>query len=237
MKHLLIAIFALQLLLSCKSQEHVLVFSKTEGFRHKSIEPGVATVQKLGEENHFKVTHTENSNVFSKKGLKPFDLVIFLNTTGDVLNAEQEESFKKYINNGGSFAGVHAATDTEFEWPWYGKLVGAYFLNHPKQCEAHINVVNDRHESTKHLKNPWVHFDEWYNFKNISPDLEVLLTLDESSYEGGKNGDYHPISWCQEYDGGRMFYTGLGHTVKAYSNPEFKQHLLGGILYCLKRKQ
>lgn len=234
MKSILIVFLAF-FAMSCSATDHVLVFSKTEGFRHKSIETGVKAIEVLGVENKFKVTHSEDSKVFLSKQMKKYDLVIFLNTTGDILNTEEEAAFKKYINKGGSFLGVHAATDTEYGWEWYGKLVGAYFENHPKQSEALINVNDSSHAATKHLPNPWSHFDEWYNFKSISGDIHVLLSLDESSYKGGKNGDFHPIAWCQEFDGGKMFYTGLGHTIAAYSDPKFKAHLLGGILYCLDK--
>jgi len=234
MKLILIVLIAFFSLTS-HAADRVLVFSKTEGFRHKSIETGVKAIQALGLENKFEVTHSEDSKVFLDKKLKRYDLIIFLNTTGDILNSEEEQAFKKYINNGGSFLGVHAATDTEFEWEWYGKLVGAYFINHPKQQQASMVVNDSKHQATKHLPSPWSHYDEWYNFKDISSDIHVLLTLDESSYEGGKNKDFHPIAWCQEFDGGKMFYTGMGHTEESYTNPEFRQHLLGGILYCLDK--
>ncbi|WP_147677087.1 ThuA domain-containing protein [Algibacter pacificus] len=234
MKALLIVVLAFFTLTS-NAADNVLVFSKTAGFRHKSIEVGVKTIQALGLKHNFNVTHSEDAQIFLSKKLKRYDLIIFLNTTGDILNSEEEAAFKKYINKGGSFLGVHAATDTEFEWEWYGKLVGAYFINHPKQTQATINVVDKNHKSTQHLSNTWMHFDEWYNFKSISGDIQVLLALDESSYKGGKNGDFHPIAWYQEFDGGRMFYTGMGHTIESYSDPKFQQHLLGGILYCLDK--
>ncbi|QDO93077.1 ThuA domain-containing protein [Formosa sediminum] len=218
-----------------QSSDQVLVFSKTEGYRHKAIEIGVQTLESLGVDHNFSVTHTEYSEVFNAEDLQRYKLVIFLNTTGDVLNVKQQEHFKKYINNGGSFLGVHAASDTEFNWPWYGKLVGAYFLDHPKACEAKLKVVDASHVSTKHLPSTWSHFDEWYNFKTISPNIHPVLLLDETSYSGGKNKDYHPIAWYQEFDGGRSFYTGLGHTKEAYTDPKFINHLLGGIAYCLNR--
>ena len=234
LKPVLVFLFGLYVL-ACNASNSVLVFSKTECFRHKSIETGVKTIQDLGMEHDFKVTHTEDADMFSKVDLEQFHLIIFLNTTGDVLNSEQETAFKNYINNGGSFMGIHSATDTEFDWEWYGKLVGAYFLNHPKQAEATMNIIDGNHLSTKHLLKEWVRFDEWYNFKNISENINVLLRLDESSYEGGEHGDFHPIAWYQEFDGGKMFYTGMGHTEESYAEPEFRQHLLGGILYCLER--
>ena len=214
----------------------VMVFTKTNGFRHKSIEKGVSTLRTLGLRNNFVVTHTEDSLDFNSNNLKKYGLVVFLSTTQDVLGPEQEEAFKKYINNGGSFLGIHAAADTEYEWPWYNKLVGAYFLSHPKQQKAKINVVDKTHASTAHLSDTWSHFDEWYNYKSINPDIKVIMKLDESSYEGGENGDDHPIAWYHEYDGGRAFYTGLGHTDEAYDDPKFKKHLVGAIQYCLGRE-
>ena len=214
-------------------KNQILVFTKTAGYRHEAIEKGVATLKELGEENNFEITQTEDSLMFRAPNLKKYQLVIFLNTTQDVLGDEQQNAFKTYINNGGSFMGVHSATDTEYEWPWYGKLVGAYFLDHPKQQEAKIMVVDKNNPATAHLEDTWMHFDEWYNFKDINPDLNVLMSLDETSYEGGKNGDNHPIAWYHEFDGGRAFYTGLGHTLESYDNPKFRQHLLGGITWCL----
>lgn len=213
----------------------MLVFSKTEGFRHTSIETGVKAIEELGMENNFNVVHTEDASKFTASFLEQFNLVIFLNTTGDVLNEEQQTNFEKFIQNGGSFMGIHSAADTEYDWPWYGKLVGAYFLSHPEQAQANINILNTEHESCKHLPQVWSRFDEWYNYKSISADINVLLELDETSYSGGENGAHHPIAWYQEYDGGKMFYTGGGHTEASYSEPNFRQHLLGGIKYCLEK--
>ena len=235
MKAVLIVLFVFFANL-CNATENILVFTKTSGFRHKSIEAGVQTIMELGSKNNFIVTHTENSEMFSNESLKQYHLVIFLNTTGDVLNEIEEKALENYIKNGGSFMGIHAASDTEYKWSWYGKLVGAYFLNHPKQCTAVIKRIVKNHMATKHLPKKWMRFDEWYNFKSISENIHVLLALDESSYEGGKNGPFHPIAWSQEFDGGRSFYTGLGHTIESYKEPAFKQHILGGILYCLNRK-
>lgn len=213
----------------------ILVFTKTAGYRHKSIEKGVATLKELGVVHNFGITQTEDSLAFSTANLKKYQLVLFLNTTGDVLGSDQQKVFEKYIADGGSFLGVHAATDTEYEWPWYNKLVGAYFESHPEQQEAVLTVSMPNHQSTAHLGSTWTHFDEWYNFKNLNPEVQVLLKLDERSYVGGKNGDQHPIAWFHEFGGGRAFYTGLGHTVEAYDDADFRQHLLGGIKWCLKK--
>lgn len=221
---------------SAQSTKSVMVFSKTEGYRHDCIETGIKSIQKLGKENDFKVDMTEDSNVLIS-GLNNYDVIIFLNTTGDILADAQQEKFEKYIKKGGGFVGIHSAADTEYDWPWYGKLVGAYFLSHPKQQQATINVVNSEHLSTSFLGLKWSKFDEWYNYKNINTDINVLMKLDEKSYEGGKNGDNHPIAWYHKYEGGRVFYTGLGHTKKSYQDEKFLKHILGGINYAMGRSK
>ncbi|WP_276389154.1 ThuA domain-containing protein [Eudoraea chungangensis] len=216
----------------------ILVYTKTLGYRHKSIEKGVKTLKELGKKNNFQITQTEDSLQFNLKNLEKYQLVIFLSTTMDVLGAEQEKAFTDYIRGGGSFMGIHAAADTEYEWPWYGKLVGAYFESHPNDPnvrEASMNMVDKNHASTKHLDDIWTRSDEWYNYKNINPDLKVLIFLDESTYEGGTNDDFHPIAWYHEFEGGRSFYTGGGHTKESFDEPAFQKHLLGGINYCLGR--
>ncbi|TDH25630.1 ThuA domain-containing protein [Segetibacter sp. 3557_3] len=215
----------------------VLVFSKTKGFRHESIPSGIAAIKKLGVENNFTVTATEDSSMFTPDTLKNYQAVIFLSTTGDVLNTGQEAAFMAYMRKGGAFVGVHAAADCEYNWEWYGKLVGAYFKSHPRQQMAKVRVVEGKHPSTKGLPLEWERYDEWYNYKNINPEVKVLMKLDETSYKGGENGDNHPIAWCHNYDGGRAFYTGLGHTNESFTEPKFLAHLLGGIEYALGRKK
>ena len=215
----------------------ILVFSKTAGYRHKSIETGVAALKQLGKENNFEVAHTEDASQFNEANLKQYDAVVFLCTTGDVLDYIQQAEFERYIQAGGGYVGVHAAADTEYDWPWYGKLVGAYFMSHPKIQEAAVQLIDNNHISTKMLPDIWMRTDEWYNYKSINPDIHILLQLDESSYQGGKNGKHHPTAWYHEYDGGRAFYTGGGHTKAAYAEPLFMQHLLGGIKYAIGQKK
>jgi type 1 glutamine amidotransferase len=213
----------------------VLVFSKTKGFKHKSIPAGIKAIQKLGDENGFLVDTTTSSENFTKSNLKQYKAVIFLNPTGDVLNDMQQMAFEKYIQAGGGFVGIHSATDCEFDWAWYGNLVGAYFSSHPKQQMAVLKVLESNHLSTKHLPASWKRFDEWYNYKWMSPDLNLLLTIDETSYDAGKDkmGANHPMAWYHNYDGGRAFYTALGHTDESYQDPLFLEHLLGGIKYAM----
>jgi len=215
-------------------QKQMLVFTKTNGFRHASIETGVAVLQDLAQQEGILMDHTEDSLLFNDANLSKYDLVVFLSTTGDIFGAEQEKAFQKFIEGGGAFMGIHAATDTEYDWPWYGELVGAYFESHPEQQEAELRVINQEHAATAHMSQSWKLYDEWYNFKNVSPEIEVLMRLNEKSYQGGKNGDNHPIAWFHENLGGRAFYTGLGHTDATFKNPVFREHLQGGLRYCLE---
>jgi len=214
-------------------EERILVFSKTKGFRHQSIEAGKKALLKLGEEQGYRVDTTEDASYFVEDSLKHYSAVVFLNTTRDVLDHTQQAYFERYIQAGGGFVGIHAAADTEYDWPWYGQLVGAYFDSHPKVQEAVVKVTDDSHPTTQFLPREWRRSDEWYNYKNINPNINILASLDESSYEGGKNGDNHPIVWYHEFDGGRAFYTGGGHTDETFSEPEFIKHLAAGIEYAI----
>lgn len=218
-------------------KQSVLIFSKTEGFRHSSIPTGVKAMIQLADKEDIHSYHTENAHYFHPDSLESYDAAIFLNTTGDVLNDAQEEAFEQYIQNGGGFLGIHAAADTEYEWPWYGEMVGAYFTSHPEVQEAAIDVLDHSHPATSFLPEEWIRTDEWYNYKNISDDIEVLMELDESTYEGGENGDFHPIAWYHNFDGGRVFYTGLGHTEEAYSDSSFLDHLRGALHYVIGNKE
>jgi type 1 glutamine amidotransferase len=210
----------------------VLVFHKTAGFQHGSIPEGIAAIQALGAANDFTVTATNNANQITAANLANYEVVVFLNTTGNVLDAAQQTAFEQYIQAGGGWVGVHSAADTEYDWAWYGELLGAYFQSHPAIQQAAIVVEDDSHPSTDDLPAQWTRTDEWYNFQtNPRSDVNVLLTLDESTYSGGADGPDHPIAWYHEYDGGRAWYTGLGHTDASYSEPLFLDHLLGGILY------
>jgi glucose/arabinose dehydrogenase/type 1 glutamine amidotransferase/cytochrome c551/c552 len=237
-KILFLLVIGSLLLTSCSHKRagkpRVLVFTKTAGFVHSSIPTGIAAVQKLGSENGFDVDTTKNAAYFQDDSLKKYSAVIFLSTTGNVLDYRQEAAFERYIQSGGGFVGVHAATDTEYDWRWYGKLVGAYFMRHPKPQEAKFIIKDRDFPATKFFTDTvWQHTDELYNFKNLNPDVHVLITVDESSYTGGENGSYHPMSWYHEYDGGRAFYTEMGHTEESYSEENYLKHLLGGIQYAI----
>ncbi len=219
--------------LSAEAQEtnRLLVFSKTAGFRHASIPVGIEAVRALGAAHQFEVEATEDAATFTAEQLAAYDVVLFLSTTGDVLNASQQAAMEGFVRAGGGFVGVHAATDTEYDWGWYGKLVGGYFLSHPQIQEATLEVVRPDDPAVSHLPSRWTRTDEWYDFKALNPDVTVLLEIDPSSYEGSQMESDHPMAWRHEYGGGRAFYTALGHTNETYEDPRFLRHLLGGIEY------
>lgn len=233
---LLLCCFILFLFSACNKRSgkpKILVFTKTAGFHHQSIPAGVAAVQKLGVENGFDVDTTSDAGMFSDDILKAYSALVFLNTTGPLLNTTQRIALERYMQAGGGFVGIHAAADAEYDWGWYVRMIGANFESHPRQQEARLIVKDKNHASTKHLPEVWTRKDEWYNFKKLNKDVHVLISIDEKSYEGGKNGDDHPMAWYQEFDGGRVFYTELGHTDESYSEPLYLDHILGGIRYAI----
>jgi cytochrome c len=214
--------------------KRVLVFSKTTGFRHASIPSGKNALQELGKQNDFQVDTTENAAVFTEDNLKKYQQVIFLSTTGNVLNNTQQIAFERFIQAGGSYVGIHAASDTEYDWAWYGKLVGGYFKSHPGKPnvqEGKMIVVDKTHPATSFMEESFIRKDEFYDFKNFDSSVKVLVVVDEKSYKDGKMGDYHPMAWCKEYDGGRSFYTNWGHTNETFSEPLVLKHLLGGMFW------
>jgi cytochrome c len=239
LRHLALSVLLLTVagIAATQQQEpRVLVFSRTTGYRHSSIESGIAAVQKLGRENGFAVEATEDATAFTERNLKRFRAVVFLNTTGDILNATHQDAFERYIQAGGGWVGIHSATDTEYDWPWYGRLAGAYFESHPNNPNVRkgtYRVLDKSHPSTEGLPDRWEREDEFYNFKSIDREIRVLVAIDETSYQGGTNGARHPMSWYHAYDGGRAFYTNMGHTEATFSEPLFLRHLLGGLRYAM----
>ena len=216
-------------------EERVLVFSEVAGFAHDSRPAGRTAICEVAGADGIAVDWTEDSSNFAAATLGLYDAVVFLSTTGDVLTPAEQTAFEGYIQAGGGYAGVHSASDTEYDWAWYGELVGAYFESHPANQNATVKVSDRKHPSTAHLPQRWQRFDEWYSFRsNPRGDVHVLATLDETTYTGGVDGADHPTAWCQAYDGGRSFYTGGGHTIESYSEPAFRQHLLGGIKWAAK---
>ncbi|PSK97220.1 xylose isomerase-like TIM barrel protein [Haloactinopolyspora alba] len=215
---------------------NVLVFSGVTNYYHDSIPAGVEAVEQLGDEHDFAVTATDDASVFSDKGLRPFDAVVFNNTNstpqkGNLLDAEQRAAFQRFVNGGGGFVGWHSATGTERDWDWYAGLVGAKFQNHPAPRPGRIEVLDRTHPSTAGLPQLWERNEEWYNWQ-ASPngDVHVLTEIRTTDDPEGLNeGPEHAHAWCQVYDGGRSWYTASGHHAETFSEPLFRQHILGGI--------
>lgn len=220
-----------------KTCPRLLIFSKTAGFRHESIKAAITAIQKLAAQNNVAADFTEDATAFTDTNLAQYAAVVFLLTTGDVLNDSQQLAFERYIRAGGGYAGVHSASDTEYDWAWYGGLAGAYFdrvHRHSSVVQATLYVTDRTHPSTVKLPYRWVRTDEWYNFaSNPRGHVHVLITIDEKTYKGGTMGADHPLAWYHEYDGGRAWYTALGHTSESYSEPLFLAHLWGGIMYAI----
>lgn len=227
-------LFVLHLIpvLPLSAQLRLLVSTRTTGFRHGSIPAAKAMLERMALERGWSIRFTEADDVYDDASLRDVDVIVFANTTGDVVASRQHESFERFIRNGGGFVGIHAATDTEYDWPFYQELVGTYFRTHPAVQRATVHVLDTTHPSTKHLPASWSRTDEWYDFRtNPRKDVHVLAVLDERSYVGGTMGKDHPIAWCTPVGTGRSFYTAGGHTSESYTESEFVQHVLGGIVW------
>ncbi|MDE2995312.1 MAG: ThuA domain-containing protein, partial [Bacteroidota bacterium] len=212
--------------------DRVLIFSHTAAFRHDHIPTARDVVHGIAQELGMEVDTTENPVDFNEENLARYDAVVFLSTTGDVFDRNQQIAFQRFIQNGGGYLGIHSASDTEYDWPWYGQLVGGYFAGHAHQQEASLDVVEPDHPVASHLPERWTRFDEWYNIRFVNPDIIPLVTIDETTYdpgEGGSEGDSHPLIWYHHFDGGRSLYVGPGHTMDSWAEPEFLQVIRAGL--------
>ena len=233
-----IALLSLALCLNAAAaqpQPRVLVFSKTAGFRHDSIPTAVAALQRLGAQEGMKVDHSEDPADFNEKNLKRYRAVVFASTTGDVLDAAQQKAMEGFVRAGGGYVGVHAAADTEYDWPWYALLEGAYFKSHPPGLQTTKVVFEHDGVATG---TAWTVTDEIYNYRsNPRNAVQVTATVDERDYKGGTMGADHPIAWCHSYDGGRAWYTGLGHEATLYADPQFEAQLRRGLRYATRESE
>ncbi|MDG4798480.1 ThuA domain-containing protein [Micromonospora sp. WMMD1082] len=210
--------------------ESLLVFSKTAGYRHDSIPAAIAAISDLG----FAVSATEDARVFTAD-LSDVDGIVFLSTTGEVLDDRQRAGLRRRLSDGAGFVGVHSAANTETGWPFFRGLIGAGFAGHPPLQPGRILVTDPDHPASAHLGEVWDHVDEWYDFDaNPRAHVRVLLQVDESSYRGGTMGADHPVAWSHVHDNVRCFYTSLGHAAEAYADPALREHLRGGIASVLR---
>jgi uncharacterized protein len=208
----------------------LLVYSRTAGYRHDSIPAGVSALRRLGEEAGCAVDATEDPAALTPRGLAPYAVIVFLSTSGDVLGDAGRDALQRYMAAGGAWLGIHGAATTEYSWPYFGGLVGAWFDQHPPEQTATVITADRSHPATAHLPPAWTWHDEWYAFRSSPrPGVRVLLTVDEATYSGGTMGADHPVAWCHEYGGGHCFYTALGHCARAFAEPVFLRHLGGAL--------
>jgi len=245
-----VVLFAAVTLFFCSQtysqQFNALLFTKTDGYHHESINDGVTAVKQLADRNFFTVEWHENAEVFNDKKLSEFDLIIFLSTTGNILTDDQKSAFTKFIQSGKGFVGIHSASDTEYEWDWYTKMVGRTFHIHPVIQTAVLDVQDYNFPGMERMPKSFYWTDEWYEFTEERIDgINYILTVDEKTFDpnvqwgekiGKGMGDFHPISWYHKYDGGRAFYTALGHVPATFSDKLFMEHIFGGIYWAATGK-
>ena len=233
------------LFVSCKEKEPIiitdpgpalkntLILTKTAGYRHSSIEAGMEMFRQYALGWQLNPTYAGNTEAFTGSGLAPYSLIVLLNTTGDLFDKTAQQALQAYIRNGGRLLAIHAATDAEYDWPWYGEMLGAWFSNHPEIQEATCKINLPQHMAAAGLPAEWQRTDEWYNFKELKADNETVISIDEQTYTGGVHGNNHPISWGRTFEGGKIFYTAMGHTENTYSEPLFIQHIGGAIAWLM----
>ncbi len=213
----------------------ILVFSRTLGYRHDSIENGITALGAIAREDGHDVDATEDPTVFAEARLAAFDAVVWLSTSGEVLDTDQRTAFADWLHRGGAYAGIHSATACEYEWREYERIAGAVFAGHPEVQDAVVRVTDPSHPSTADLPTSWRHRDEWYNFREPPRQREILLTVDERTYTGGTMGPAHPVAWHGPYGSGSTWYTALGHEAEAFDDPLVRTHLRGGLRGILSR--
>lgn len=236
---LLLLALCMQASASMAPRARVLVFTKTSGWHHDSIPAAVVALQRLGAQEGMQVDHSEDADDFNAARLARYRAVVFANTTLDVLDPEQQAAMEGFVRAGGGFMGIHAAADTEYDWPWYGELVGAWFKSHPPGLQTSRVLFENKHAEGEHVEDDhadapedWTVTDELYNYRsNPRVHVQVLATVQEADYDGGTMGADHPIAWCHAFDGGRAWYTGLGHGIELYADPVFLAQLRRGLRY------
>ncbi len=219
---------------------NILVYTKNgKGYVHDNIAAASTAIQQLGKKYGFHVDVSDDPAGFTENKLKKYTLVIFNNTNNAVFdNSDQKVAFMRYIQAGGGFVGLHSATGTERQWPWFKRLIGASFLRHARYQPFKEIIIDHNHPSTSFLPPIWQRVDECYFFKEYNPDIHVLAVHDLGSLDDKDKPTYYggtssPSVWCHEFDGGRQWYTSLGHDSATYATPEFRQHIMGGIIWVI----
>jgi len=239
---------AVLILAGCSSvaDKHVLIYTKNgKGFVHKNIPDSVKCLEKICKENNWTFEATDDASVFTKEKISTFDVLVFSNTNNKTFDTEEQKKvFQAYIRSGGGFVGIHSACGSERDWPWFWANLGGKFLYHPVIQPFDLKVVDKKNPSTAHLGDIWKwKDDECYFLNELNPGIHVLLAVDlrsvdddgKKKYPGRTFGDYFPLSWCQEFDGGRQWYTALGHKSEHYKDENFVRHLTGGIRWVISK--
>jgi len=228
-------------------QFRVLMITTTDGWHHESIADAVPAIRDLAAKHQFEVTWEENiDRVFTEESLERYDVIMFVLTIGDILSSDQQALLKDFIRSGKGFVGVHSASDTEREWPWYTQLVGRMFHIHPVIQTAELAVIDRSFPGLERMPDKFWFTDEYYEFgEQKVGNLNYVLSVDEQSYDpvaewedksGAGMGEFHPLAWYHEFDGGRSFYTALGHVPSVFEDELFLEHLYGGIFWAATGK-
>lgn len=230
------------------AEKKVLVYTRnytsdSKGYIHDNIASSVAAIRKMGAENAFAVDASDDPGVFTTANLRQYSTIVFANTNNEAFaNDQQREAFQKYIRSGGGLVGIHSATGSERNWPYFWLVMGGKFLRHPKMQKFTVRRVKDaNHPATRDLPATFEWTDECYYIDHLNPDIHPLLVTDpakiddpqKAEYPGDQFGDSLPLAWYQTYDGGREFYTALGHNKEHYENPILYKQVLGGILWAM----
>ncbi|MBN1998283.1 ThuA domain-containing protein [candidate division KSB1 bacterium] len=226
-------------------QKRVLIYTKNgEGYVHENIKSSILCLEKICEENNWEYRTTDDASIFTAVKIAAFDVLIFSNTNNETFDTEEQKKvFQQYIRNGGGFAGIHSACGSERRWPWFWANLGGKFVRHPKLQPFDIKIIDRNHPSTSHLGEIWQWEDECYFMNELNPQIHVLIAVDlgtiedneKEKYPGRIFGDYFPLAWCQEFDGGRQWYTALGHKNEHYLDDNFIKHLTGGIRWAMRK--
>ena len=238
----LLSIFSITM---AQNQFEILIYAQYDQYHKDAIPTGILAFKDMAEKHQFGLAWTMDADVFTEEGMKDYDVVVFFNAKADRFTDEQKQGLKAFLNKGGGFVGIHVASTTNGEWPWYNQLVGRIFTNHPRLQSGTLQVIDKDFPANLHLPEKWIWSDEWYNYGEAqSENLRDILVVDESTYDTTWGydvpitgmGDYHPVAWYQEFDGGRSFYSGLGHKAEHYQDERYLEFLYGAILWAAKRK-
>ena len=224
-------------------KKNVLIYTRNgKGYVHENIAASVEALKKLCGKNKWTVESSDDASVFTTENLKRFNCIIFSNTNNEGFDTEEQKAaFVAYTRAGGGFVGIHSASGSERKWPWFAAMLGGRFVRHPALQSFTIKVIDRNHPSTAFLNERWEWEDECYYTNNLNPDIHVLLAADlttinddkKAEYPGQTFGDLFPLAWYHEFDGGRQFYTSLGHKAEYYQDEKFLKHLEGGIRWAI----